>query len=340
MQPDGEISLTAGYFGGYLCNTLSVQILPWVEGAFRYSVLDDLTGDGGTLYDRSFDIKLRLIEEGPPWPAVAFGLQDFLGTGIYSGEYFVATKNLIGGDLKLTGGFGWERFAGTNGVSNPLCFNNNRFCTRDPGSDTGGTVNFGEFFSGEELGFFGGVEWKPPVPGLTVKAEYSDDAYQREKDSGSFSQKIPLNFGLEYRSLGGVELGTYYIYGSEIGVRVTLSGSPFRPIAESDNEPPGRPIHPRPLPDARSAEFGEIRDLPSGTPVTILLADSGVVDLAVEDKPDRLRWATATLPPSADYTCPDQAAKAIDAEHGMVDAVSFRHADGTVLCTVALRSAA
>ena len=343
MQPDGEVVFTSSFFGGYLRNTFSAQILPGIEGAFRYSILNEVFSEpGGALYDRSFDVKLKLIEEGRKWPGVVFGLQDFLGTGIYSGEYFAATKTLMDGDLKLTGGFGWGRFAGASGLSNPLCFNGNSLCTRDGPAATGGTVNFGGFFSGEDLGVFGGVEWRTPIDGLTFKAEYSDDLYWREEASGDFERKLPLNFGLEYRPWGGVEVGTYYMYGSEFGLRVTLSGNPFRPMATADNQPPGQPIRPRPVPErsALAGEMGEIRDLVTARTVTTRLGDAGLSELSVEARPDGQRWATAVLPPSADYLCPDEQAKAVDAELGMIDAVSFRHADGTSICTVALRPAA
>jgi hypothetical protein len=342
MQPDGELSFTAGYFGGFLRNTLSAQILPGLEAAFRYSVLDDLAGNGSTLYDRSLDVKLRLVREGPDWPSIAFGLQDFLGTGIYSGEYFAATKNFQDGDLKLTGGFGWGRFAGTAGIGNPLCIGGNRFCDRDSFSGgTGGTVEFGQFFSGDEFGIFGGAEWKTPISDLSVKAEYSDDPYAREKDLSPFSLEIPLNVGLEYRPSSGVELGTYYMYGSEIGVRLTLSGNPFRPLVDSDGEPPGRPVRPRPVPDlnADTTRFGAIHEILSSAPVTTRFADAGLSDVTVETRDGGLRWATATLAQSADYFCPDQDAKTIDAQYGMIDAVSFKHPDGTPVCTVALRPA-
>jgi hypothetical protein len=343
MQPDAQLSLTTGFFGGYLRNTLSAQILPGVEAAFRYSILEDLVGgtDGGTLYDRSFDIKLRLIEESKDWPAFVFGLQDFLGTGVYSGEYFAATKDLIGGDLKLTGGLGWGRFAGTNGIGNPLCFNMNRFCTRDAPDDTGGTVNFGQFLSGEELGFFGGIEWKTPIRNISLKAEYSDDAYQREEALGPFAQRIPFNFGLEYRPTAGIEVGAYYMYGSEVGLKVSISGNPFHPLAKTDGEPAARPVLPRPIPyaDPGASPFGRIKDFMDGEPVSTRFEDAGFEDVKVEARAGGARWATATLPSMADYTCPDEKAKVIDARFGMIDAVTFLHADGGVVCTVALRPA-
>ncbi len=341
MQPDAQITVTSSFFAGYLRNTISAQILPGLEAAFRYSVLDDMAGGGDTLYDRSFDVKLRLIQESPQWPSVAIGFQDFLGTGIYSGEYFAATKNFLGGDLKVTGGVGWGRFAGTNGVSNPLCHGNNRFCDRDPSVGTGGKVDFGEFFSGEEMGLFGGIEWRTPIKNLVVKAEYSDDDYTREQNLGSFSPNIPFNFGLEYRPLAGVELGTYYMYGSEFGLRLSLSANPFQPLNAADGEPAPRPVVGRrsPAKGAGGALFGDIRELLGGEPATTAFAASGITNVKVETHADGTRWATAELPPSAGYDCPDTEARAIDAHYGVIDAVIFNHPDGTPVCTVALRPA-
>ena len=44
---------------------------------------------------------------------------------------------------------------------------------REVDVDEGGKVDFGSFFSGEDLGFFGGVEWQTPVEHLMLKAEFS-----------------------------------------------------------------------------------------------------------------------------------------------------------------------
>ena len=347
MQPDAQFTITSSFFGGYLRNTISSQILPGLETAFRYSVLEDMLPAPAetTLYDRSFDVKLRLIQEGPDWPSVVIGLQDFLGTGVYSGEYFAATKNFLGGDLKLTGGVGWGRFAGTNGVGNPLCRNNNRFCDRTPSVGVGGTVDAGQFFSGEEMGLFGGVEWRTPIKSLVLKAEYSDDDYTREQALGSFSPSIPFNFGLEYRPLEGVEVGAYYMYGSEFGVRLSLSANPFRPLAEVDGESAPRPVVARSQPRPTAGRpvghslFGDIHDQLGSEPATTAFKASGITGVEIETRADGVRWARAELPASAGYVCPDEEARAIDAEYGVIDAVSFHHPDGTLVCTVALRPA-
>jgi len=343
MQPDAQVSFTVGYFGGYNRNTLSVQLMPWLEGAFRYSILEkmDPGPEGPTLYDRSFDLKLRLIQEGPSWPAVVFGLQDFLGTGVYSGEYFAATKGFLDGDVKLTGGFGWGRFAGVNTMHNPLCYNLNRFCTRSGDFQVGGTANFGQYFSGEDIGIFGGIEWQTPIKRLTLKAEYSSDDYDEEEAIGSFRRDLPLNFGAEYRITDHIDLGAYYMYGSEVGLRLSLSGNPFRPLADVDGEAAPRPVISRPKPDpaTEQALFGNVHAVIDDAPATASFGASGITGVEVETRTDGVRWATAELPVSAGYDCPDEEARAIDAEYGVIDAVTFRHPDGRLVCTVALRPA-
>ncbi|HSF96880.1 MAG TPA: YjbH domain-containing protein [Thermohalobaculum sp.] len=341
MQPDAEFGFTSSYFGGYLRNTISAQALPWLEVAFRYSVLEDMlaTTADTTLYDRSFDVKLRLIQESPHWPSLVIGLQDFLGTGVYSGEYVAGTKSLFDGDLKVTAGIGWGRYAGANSINNPFCRNLNRFCDRTPSVGTGGSVDFGQFFSGEEVGLFGGLEWQSPINGLSFKAEYSGDTYTRERQLGDFQRKTGFNVGVEYKPVSGVEVGAYYMYGSEIGVRVSLSANPFRPLADIDGEPAPVPLATRrsPSPTAGAPKFGKILKLMDRKPVTTAFEDTGITDVTFPPREDGVRWAEAAMPASADYVCPDQAAKAIDAEYGVVDAVTFRHPDGTLVCTVALR---
>jgi hypothetical protein len=339
MQPDGELTFTTSYFDGSMRNTLSAQFLPGIEAAFRYSTLDELEG-GNTLYDRSFDVKLRLIHEGPLWPAVAVGLQDFLGTGVYSGEYVVATKSFLDGDLQVTGGVGWGRFAGVNTVDNPFCKLVNRLCDRERNTGRGGNVDIDSFFSGEDMGIFGGLRWRTPVDGLTLKAEYSSDDYEREETSGAFDRDIPLNFGLEYRLTDSIDVGAYYMYGSAVGVRLSLSGNPFRRAVQADGEAPPRPLLPRPEPDegALARLFGEVRTLIGGQPARKSFGETGITEVKVTTV-EGVRIADATLPALADYACPEEAARAIDAEYGVLDAVSFRHADGTAVCTVALRPA-
>ncbi|MEM9735190.1 MAG: YjbH domain-containing protein, partial [Pseudomonadota bacterium] len=182
VQPDGQITASASFFNGFLRNQISATVLPGIEAAFRYSALQDLGTVPGqsTLFDRSFDIKVRFVEEAEYWPSVAIGLQDFLGTGIFAGEYIVATKTFFEGDLKVSGGIGWGRFAGVRAFENPLTRISSEFDDRTNGAQTGGDVNFGEYFSGPDTGLFIGAEWQTPIEGLRLKAEFASDDYDLE----------------------------------------------------------------------------------------------------------------------------------------------------------------
>ena len=341
MQPDGQFTATAGYFAGYLRNTVSAQFLPGLEVAFRYSILEDLSVNTD-LFDRSFDAKVRLLQESDVWPAVAIGLQDFLGTGVFSSEYIVATKGLETedyGNFRFTAGFGWGRYAGLNGVRNPLSVVD-RFSTRAPRTGPGGNVNFGQYFSGEDVGIFGGIEWQTPIEELTVKVEYSPDRYERERVFGGFEQNVPINAGIEYRPLDGIEIGAYYMYGTEVGVRLSISGNPFRPVVDQDLEPGPQPLRERPpVENEQLAALGAIADMITGEAPVGYFNDKRLASVIVHTRLGTVRWAEAKLTEGVEGQCPEDLAAAIDAEYGVVDVVTFTKANGNVLCTLALRPA-
>ena len=79
--------------------------------------------------------------------------------------------------------------------------------------------SYDRFFRGDAA-FFGGIEWIARDD-LSLVAEYSSDAYTREVRLGTLEHNSPLNFGLRYRPNPGLELGAYYLRGSEIGFSVT-----------------------------------------------------------------------------------------------------------------------
>ncbi|MEM8698431.1 MAG: YjbH domain-containing protein, partial [Pseudomonadota bacterium] len=297
VQPDAQITVTTSFFSGFLRNQISAAVLPGVEAAFRYSALGDLGTVPGqnTLFDRSFDIKVQLVEESANWPALAIGLQDFLGTGIFAGEYIVATKTFLDGDLKLTGGIGWGRFASVGAFDNPLTEISDRFNDRTGAGNTGGNVNFGEYFSGPDVGLFAGVQWNTPIEGLSVTAEYASDDYDFEERAGAIDVDVPVNLGLSYRPIEGVELGAYYMYGSEFGVRVSLSANPFKPLALTDSQAAPQPLIERPAPpnDRTPALLGEIRELFTGTAETTDFTAAGLSQVTVEERLGNVRWAEA-----------------------------------------------
>ncbi len=336
MQPDGQLSLTGAGFGPFLRNTLTFQVLPRIEGSFRYSILDDFFEDGVNLYDRSFDLKILLSDETRSLPAVAFGLRDFLGTGIYSAEYFVGTKQ-FGESLAVTAGFGWGRLSGLNGVRNPVCSIRDSACSRE-GFGEAGEVQFGNFFRGEDLAFFGGVEWRPRfLPGLVVKGEYSSDDYARDGRFNGFEQEIPLNFGIEYDGFAPVSFGAYAMHGTAVGLRATVSFNPKEPLTPPDLERGPAPFQVRPsLPAVTAPEFGPVlerigEDAPDGS-------DLRVAEMTLAVETQGARWAEATVDAEPGDACPVDAAREIDAWLGVVDGVTLRSEGGAPVCSVVLRA--
>lgn len=244
--PDGEFSATAGYFAGQTRTTLSFQITPRLSGSFRYSGIQSNVPSQPDTFDRSFDLRYRFLDEGRYVPSMAVGLQDFIGTGIYSAEYVVATKTVRPG-LTVTGGLGWGRLGSSGSFTNPLGVFSDRFKTRPPRNfGVGGTVDGGEWFRGPAA-FFGGVAWQASDR-LTLKAEYSSDDYSYETGRGLFEKKSRFNFGADYRLGEASHIAAYYLYGSEVGISLTYSLNPKRPPVKGD-------VGPAPLPVAvRSTE--------------------------------------------------------------------------------------
>ena len=236
MLPDGQFSTTVSNFAGQTRFNLTFQAFPWLSATFRYNGIRDLNLFGfSTYYDRGFDVRLRLLKERRYVPGVTLGLQDFAGTGVYAGEYIVATKGFqlpaleLGrgssrtpGRLKLSAGLGWGRFGsygsiGTRGIR-----------PRFVGNSTGGQLAIDQWFRGPYAPF-GGIEWLANDR-LGFKLEYSSDAYITETRASSvFRRKSPYNFGVEYQATPRTRLGAYYLYGTELGISAQIQLNPKYP---------------------------------------------------------------------------------------------------------------
>ena len=150
MKIDGTFSTTAAFDGRNRQYAITYQATPWLEGTFRYSGWYDQTI--GT-WDRNYEFKARLWEEELYLPAVAVGIRDLVGTGLFGSEYLVASKGFGGTDVSL--GIGWGRLAGNGDFYNPKALSS-RFDARTL-ILAGGKLSLNVFFSGSEVGFLGGL---------------------------------------------------------------------------------------------------------------------------------------------------------------------------------------
>jgi hypothetical protein len=223
MAPDGAMSIGASYLRNIQHYNFSFQALPWLEADFRYSGLSHFASNFPIYYDRSFALKARLWDENEVFPAVALGINDLVGTGIYSGEYLVASKSL--GDFDATLGVGFGRLGSTGLFHNPFATIFKSFANRPVVEAAGGT-NFNVFFHGQNSGLFGGLIWHTPIDGLSLLTEYSSDAYMLETSKNTFRPRNQFNVGASYQIEPAISLGLDWLYGTSFGANIAFQLDP------------------------------------------------------------------------------------------------------------------
>jgi hypothetical protein len=245
MADDGQLSFTVGALKNTNRFAIGFQILPWLEGSFRYSSIQNFNGNV-TDFDRSFGLKMRLFQETEYIPDISLGMRDIVGTGIYGAEYLVATKKLW--DFELTAGLGWGRLADNATFTNPFAELFSSFKVRAPGGGTNtGQVEFGQLFHGPNMGVFGGLKWNTPIDNVAVIAEYGSDHYVREARDHVFNPRTPFNVGLAWRPLSDLTLTGGWLYGTSWGAIASLSLDPTQ-------EPSSSRLGPQPLPVQQRSE--------------------------------------------------------------------------------------
>ena len=236
---DGRLILSQSGFDGDRRTSLTAQILPRLSASFRYSAHGRNGNEAGgySNHDRSFDLRFRAVDEGQYMPAFAIGLNDFIGTGWYTGEYVVGTKNI--GPVEVTAGLGFGRLATYGGFDSPLGQIDQSFKTR-AGRDfgVGGELEATEWFQGDAAAF-GGLAWHLGK-GFTAKFEYSSDRYNREKSY--LEHQTPWNYGLTWNSGKGYFLQSSFLHGDKIALSAHLVMDPKDPP-----NGPGRELAPIPL---------------------------------------------------------------------------------------------
>ncbi|MCK5042082.1 MAG: YjbH domain-containing protein [Sphingomonadales bacterium] len=272
FAPDGQLNMGASFVNPYRRYFVTWQILPQLEATFRYTdvqnvrfgagafdlsqgqFFDDLfhLRNGGTNLDRGFDIKFKLLSEGKYNPAIAVGLQDFIGTGLFSGEYFVASKQF--GSLDVSLGLGWGVMGNRAHFGNPFSIFGEKYNTRTGRSDLGGLPLFNRLFTGPDVALFGGVEYFTHIKGLSVKVEYNstDQTALGRQDSGTdfIKDKSAIGVGVNYRLAPWFDVSLAWERGTSIMIRGAFRANLNRPGVEKV-----------PMPIPRVMQRDEIRQI-------------------------------------------------------------------------------
>ena len=149
-EPDQKITMTSNPFN-------------WLEASFFYTNIKDkpyCNVDYDAVCDqdykdKGFNFKLQLKEEGV-LPAIAIGINDIAGTGLYSSEYIVGSYGINKTDFHF--GLGWGTLNGSDkSFNNPLGEIHDDFYDRPTKTEgQGGQFQPSRYFSGETTSpFFG-----------------------------------------------------------------------------------------------------------------------------------------------------------------------------------------
>ncbi len=205
--------------------TLTSSPYDWLEASFFYTNLQNKPYPGFEYQDykdKGFNLKLRVKEEGN-LPAIAIGINDIAGTGLYSSEYLVASYGRNQIDLHF--GLAWGTLNGSNQkIKNPLIDIDSSFKSRPTTYEgAGGQFQASRYFSSEEVSPFFGMSYS-----LNEKT-----LLKFEKDTtltdGFIDYEQPKNdysFGVDYAINKNFVLGFSYERGNYTSVRFLYKNNP------------------------------------------------------------------------------------------------------------------
>ncbi len=223
-----EASLSWNFSGSFPYEYTSVTASPfsWMEASYRYTEVKNAKygpsaySGNQTLKDKGFDLKIRLVQEKNKIPAIALGMIDIAGTGLFSSEYLVATKKLY--DFDITVGLGWGILGTQGGISSPLNFVDERFKTRSSESGQGGEFSYDDWFSGE-ASLLGAIEYDLKKLGLRLKLEY--DTTNPDQRNVVNKVKSRFNFGATYNLNKNLKISGSFERGNRFRVGFNLKGN-------------------------------------------------------------------------------------------------------------------
>lgn len=180
MDEEGTMRVGIATSDPYNHAFIGFQIAKPLYVNLRQSMLvSSITKEPSRVYP-GMDIKLRIAKEGRYHPNIVFGMNSVLGHERFSSEYFALSKRYY--DFDFTGGMAWGRLGSRGHIKNPLS-NLTQHFDHDRDSTDENAASPSDWFTGEQIGFFGGVEYFTPLRGLSLKADFNADAYKGEKES-------------------------------------------------------------------------------------------------------------------------------------------------------------
>ncbi len=228
-------------------NSLFISANPfdWMEVSLRYADINlykyspykSFSGDQ-TYKDKSFNLKIKLIEETDRFPELSVGFRDFIGTGKFSGEYVVSSKRI--GDFDFTVGIGWGALSHQDGLTNPFIDIDESFNSRPNDIGKGGNLEFDRWFTGPKVSAFYGFSYLNKYSGIRFKMDYdkSNPFNLYKKSNYSFGLSIPASKYLDINLFRhrGVNLGFGVSYKANYSKDIIPKQKIINPISFSQED--------------------------------------------------------------------------------------------------------
>lgn len=219
--PDQKITMTSFPFN-------------WMEASFFYTSLQNSRYCGQAFdpvcsqdyKDKGFNFKFRLKEEGI-FPAIAIGINDIAGTGLYSSEYIVASYGMRNTDFHF--GLGWGNLNGSEySFKNPLGYLSDSFYSRPTQfEDKGGQFQPSRYFSDRGVSPFFGFNHVINDK-LILKAEH--DTISIDKRISYPEKKSDYSYGLDYSLNDNFTISFSVERGGYNSVRFSYKNNPNKEI--------------------------------------------------------------------------------------------------------------
>lgn len=220
MDKKGTIRLGAGTSDPYVHSFIGFQLTtPFYVSLRQSSQVSSLLSDPDAFYP-GVDFKLRLAEETSTRPAIAIGMDSALGNKRLASEYLSFSKRY--NNFDFTGGIAWGRLGSAGHIKNPLRAVSSHFEKARNLTAQYDSQDINGWFTGEEIGFFGGVEYFSPIKGLSFKLDYGADDYVGAQTIEEFDAPPPWSIGLNYKPINQIDLSAGIIGGKKIMARLSL----------------------------------------------------------------------------------------------------------------------
>lgn len=221
-----------GYIGYQIATPLSVVLRQTAETSNPFKSPD-------ALYP-GLDIKLRLTEEGDTRPALVIGAQSAFGHKRTSGEYIALSKRYH--NIDMTAGLGWGRFGTANHINNPMRLFGSHFRKNRDFNDQNAN-NPENWFTGEHIGLFGGLQYFTPLKGLSIKFDYGADRYTAEQNAFNFDSGSPWAIGASYTLNDFLSADIGFLGDDKIMARLSLQNTLKKWPTQNNALPAPKPFY-------------------------------------------------------------------------------------------------